>query len=158
VIQVIDLVTSILPGMVVGFLSGGVGGALVAYWLRRKGNIRCIVPRVTTRIDSSPGATGATMKVTFTLRFYNEREVGTSLGPLSLDVYTRAGKYVTSESLKEAESGETIRFMDLPPQASGWKEIDFRMEVRAQSALALPGGRTWEANYSYLGLQGINVG
>ena len=124
------LVVSILAG----FVSGGVGGAVVAHHLRRQGEVRCIVPRETHRFESSPDATRVAMKVTFTLRFYNEREVGTSLSPLYLDVLDQ-GTRVAFAPLKEDGTDQPLRFMDLPSQASVWTEIDFWMEVPADTGM-----------------------
>src|SRR5215207_6935630 len=92
-----DPLTTLVVSILAGFASGGVGGAALTYYLRRRGKVRCIVPRVKHHFEILPETpSAATLDVTFTLRFYNEREVGTIVGPVHLDVYTKTGKRVTS--------------------------------------------------------------
>ena len=64
--------------------------------------------------------------------------MGTSVGPLNLEVYTQSGEFVTSEPLREAGTEEALRFIDVPPQTSAWKEINFGIEVPNDLGLLQP--------------------
>ncbi len=79
-----DPVTMLLVSILAGLLSGGVGGAVASHFLRRRGKVRCIVPFTSFSYVPRPNERFDAVNISFTLRLYNEREVGTSIGEISL--------------------------------------------------------------------------
>jgi hypothetical protein len=132
----VDIGTFVIGTFLISLVTGGLAGAAMAAWLRRRGKVRCIVPWVSPTFTEGPGAND-TLWIDFPLRFYNEREVGTSIGDPTLHIYDGSGSEVHSSILKERGEDEWLRYLDLPPQASVFKQIEFRMHVPKNLSLNL---------------------
>lgn len=131
--QTSDAVITLLVSILAGLLSGGVGGAFVSYLLRRRGSVRCIVPKVNLNYVARPEEEYDAVDVSLTLRLYNEREVGTSVGHIALSLQNKSGGHLSTATLQEQGANEPIMFLDLPPQASVWRKIAYRMNVPKNS-------------------------
>jgi hypothetical protein len=134
----ITLLVSILAGL----LSGGVGGAFVSYFLRRRGSVRCIVPKFNLSYVPRPEHEYDAVDVSFTLRLYNEREVGTSVGHIALNLQDKSGGHLSTATLQEQGANKPIMFLDLPPQASVWRKIAYRMDVPKNSQAEIAQGES----------------
>jgi len=131
--QASDPVITLLVSILAGLLSGGVGGAFASYFLRRRGSVRCIVPKVNVNYVPRPEDEYDAVDVSFTLRLYNEREVGTSVGNIALSLQSQTGVHLSTATLQEQGANEPIMFLDLPAQASVWRKIAYRMNVPKNS-------------------------
>lgn len=71
-------VSALFPNLVVGFLSGGIAGALVGYVLQRLGRVSCVVSEWSTSEEARR------LEVSLFLDFFNTRAVDTGIRGLCL--------------------------------------------------------------------------
>jgi hypothetical protein len=100
----------LLVSLFVGFLSGGVGGAIAAFLLRRIGKVDCDLAGWRRSAIAPPS-----VSYSFTAKFFNHREVPTALWNLRVALYTRGGRKVGGDFIPTFLPTNKVQELDLPP-------------------------------------------
>ncbi len=124
---------STLLGAIIGGTIGIVAaviGQVANQIFRRYGKVRCFVPysrREPPYVSPSQPMNYA-IKFAFPLWFFNEKEVAIGITELIMSFH-KGGEQLVLEYIKEKESREPIRALDLPPRQWVYKEIEFECGI-----------------------------
>lgn len=122
-----------LLGAIIGGTIGivaAVVGQVANQLLRRYGKVRCFVPdamRVPPYISPN-NPTNHVIKIAFSLRFFNEKEVAIGITDLMLTLH-KGGEQLALAYIEEKDSEAPIRTLDLPPRQWVHKEIEFETGI-----------------------------
>ena len=116
-----DPITPLLGSLAAGLVSGGVGGAVAAYILRRLGDVDCEITGWRKSMTSS-----ATESYRFTAKFFNNKEVATALWNIRVAAYAQNGQEI--DSIVPVSGLGELPELDLPPGVTITRELDVKGE------------------------------
>lgn len=126
-----------LLGAIIGGTIGIVAAVIgqVAHQVfQRYGKVRCFVPYASRHppyISPSQPA-NYVIKIAFPLRFFNEKEVVIGITELML-TFHKGSEQLALDYIKEKDSGDPIRTLDLPPRQWVHKEIEFETGIAQET-------------------------
>ena len=133
--------------LVVSLVGGGVAGALITYWLQRRGAVTCVVSEWEAKYtrasgdadedqikDSAPQPDKAERaSVSFLVEIYNEKGVDTGLRGVSLEFVSDEGRTTGAIYLADSSQssrvlpGSALRVINLP--SGSWQSTKLYGEV-----------------------------
>ena len=124
-----DPITTLLVSIVAGLVSGGVGGAVAAYILRRLGDVDCEITGWHKNMTSS-----IMESYRFTVKFFNHKEVATALWNIRVAAYAQDGQEI--DSIVPESWPDKLPELDLPPGVTVTRQLDVKGDAVRLSKMA----------------------
>jgi len=118
----VNPITTLLVSIVASLVSGGVGGAVAAYILRRLGDVDCEITGWRKSMTSS-----VTESYRFTAKFFNHKEVATALWNIRVVAYAQDGQEI--DSIVPESWPDKLFELDLPPGVTITRQLDVQGDV-----------------------------
>lgn len=133
--------------LVISLVGGGVAGALITYWLQRRGVVTCVVSEWEAKYRRASGSADKDQannsapepeeadraSVSFLVEIYNEKGVDTGLRGVSLEFVSNEGRTIGATYLADSPQSSRIlpesalRVINLP--SGSWQSIKLYGEV-----------------------------